>query len=193
MIFEEIQTQLKEKILEYKLDGYMLYLKVNQVDAKEILLYLKEQKFNILTDLSAVDYPSNALRFELIYNLLNIYSNKRIILKFDIKDDQAVESIADIFSAAIWYEREVWDMFGIHFSNSPDLRRILTDYEFEGHPLRKDFPLTGYKEVRYDEEQKKVIYEPVVLQQEYRDFDFLSPWESAKYVIPGDEKAKEEK
>lgn len=193
MIFEEIQTQLKEKILEYKLDGYMLYLKVNQADAKEILLYLKEHKFNILTDLSAVDYPNNALRFELIYNLLNIYSNKRIILKFDIKDGQAVESVADIFSAAIWYEREVWDMFGIHFSDSPDLRRILTDYEFEGHPLRKDFPLTGYKEVRYDEEQKKVIYEPVVLQQEYRDFDFLSPWESAKYVIPGDEKAKEEK
>lgn len=193
MIFEEIQTQLKEKLLEYKLDGYMLYLKVNQADSKEILLYLKEQKFNILTDLSAVDYPNNALRFEMIYNLLNIYSNKRIILKFSIKDGQDVESVADIFSAAIWYEREVWDMFGIHFSDSPDLRRILTDYEFEGHPLRKDFPLTGYKEVRYDEEQKKVIYEPVVLQQEYRDFDFLSPWESAKYVIPGDEKAKEEK
>ena len=174
-------------------NGYVISIKTDKQNLKQLLTYLKEDEqltFNILTDLSAVDYPERIERFEVIYNLLSIYNNARIILKISVADKQEVESIADIFSASVWYEREVWDMFGISFSNSPDLRRILTDYGFEGHPLRKEFPVTGFKEVRYDEETKKVIYEPVNLPQDFRNFDFISPWEGPNYVLPGDEKAE---
>jgi NADH-quinone oxidoreductase subunit C len=188
-MLEKITKALKDKQITLTDDGYMLTLLTCQQDASAILTYLKQEKFNLLSDLSAVDYPDRQQRFELIYNLLNIYDNKRIIVKFSVEDQAQVESIADLFSAAIWYEREVWDMFGIYFVNNPDLRRILTDYGFEGHPLRKDFPLTGFKEVRYDESQQKVIYEPVKLMQDFRNFDFLSPWEGPDYVLPGDEKA----
>ena len=188
-MLEKISKDLKGKEITFSEDSYMITMLIAQKDLKEILSYLKEQQFNLLTDLSAVDYPENNKRFEMIYNLLNIYDNKRIILKFSVEDNKPVESVADLFSAAVWYEREIWDMFGIHFNNSPDLRRILTDYDFEGHPLRKDFPLTGFKEVRYDEAQQKVIYEPVTLTQDFRNFDFMSPWEGAKYILPGDEKA----
>jgi NADH-quinone oxidoreductase subunit C len=160
---------------------YIITLVVASENAKEIINYLKELKFNILADLTAVDYPEKTERFELIYNLLNIFDNQRIILKFSVKDKVDVETVTDLFNAAAWYEREVWDMFGINFTNNKDMRRILTDYGFEGHPLRKDFPLTGYKEVRYDDKQKKVIYEPVKLQQDFREFDFTSPWEGPKY------------
>lgn len=189
-MLEKFTKDLKDKEISLAEDAYMITMLIKQKDLKCILTYLKEQDFNLLTDLSAVDYPETLERFEMIYNLLNIYDNKRIIVKFSVADKKPVESIADLFSAAIWYEREIWDMFGIHFNNSPDLRRILTDYDFEGHPLRKDFPLTGFKEVRYDEKQQKVIYEPVTLQQDFRNFDFMSPWEGAKYIIPGDEKAE---
>ena len=189
-MLEKLTKDLEGKEITLNEDGYMMTMVIKQKDLKKILKYLKEQQFNLLTDLSAVDYPDRPKRFEMIYNLLNIYDNKRIIVKFSLADKIAVESIADLFSAAIWYEREVWDMFGIHFNNSPDLRRILTDYEFEGHPLRKDFPLTGFKEVRYDEKQQKVIYEPVTLMQDFRNFDFMSPWEGAKYILPGDEKTE---
>jgi len=171
-------------------DGYMITLSTNQTDAKEIISYLKKQQFNILTDLSAIDYPDRPKRFEIIYNLLNIYDNKRIIVKFSVADGKDVATITDLFNAAIWYEREVWDMFGVYFVDNPDLRRILTDYGFEGHPLRKDFPLTGFKEVHYDENQQKVIYAPVKLAQDFRNFDFLSPWEGPNYPLPGDEKAE---
>jgi NADH-quinone oxidoreductase subunit C len=163
---------------------------------KLILSMLKEdERFlcTVLTDLFAVDYPDRVKRFEVLYNLLSLRHNFRIILQVGIADKEIIDSITSIFSCAVWYEREVWDMYGIKFHNNPDLRRILTDYDFEGHPLRKDFPLTGFKEVRYDIEKKKVIYEPVNLTQEFRNFDFLSPWEGTKYVLPGDEKAKEQK
>ena len=192
-MLDKLKQDFGDKIVNSTEYDYTISLQVDQASVREFLIYLKEKKYNLLTDLSAVDYPENKERFEIIYNLLNIYDNQRIIIKFAVADQKPVETIADLYSAAIWYEREVWDMFGIHFNNNPDLRRILTDYEFEGHPLRKDFPLTGFKEVRYDEIKKSVIYEPVTLQQEFRNFDFMSPWESAKYVLPGDEKAKENK
>ncbi len=189
-MLDKITKALKDKLFTISEDGYLLSLTARQKDIRDIIDYLKKIKFDLLTDLSAVDYPDRPQRFEIIYNLLNIYDNKRIIVKFSIADKQEIDSIADLFSAAIWYEREVWDMFGIYFIDNPDLRRILTDYGFEGHPLRKDFPLTGYKEVRYDESQQKVIYEPVSLPQDFRSFDFLSPWEGPNYVLPGDEKAE---
>lgn len=188
-MLEKISKDLEKKQITLTEDDYMIFMSINQEDAIEIISYLKEQNFNLLTDLSAVDYPDKEKRFEIIYNLLNIYENKRIIVKFSIDDQVKVESITHLFNAAIWYEREVWDMFGISFINNPDLRRILTDYGFEGHPLRKDFPLTGFKEIRYDESQQKVIYEPVKLMQDFRSFDFLSPWEGSDYILPGDEKA----
>jgi NADH-quinone oxidoreductase subunit C len=192
-MLEELIDSLKDKIHEQKMDGYTLTICVKQCDFRSVLLCLKEANYNLLSDLSAVDYPDREQRFEIIYNLLNIFDNKRIIVKFSVDLDQEVESIADIFKAATWYEREVWDMFGIYFVNNPDLRRILTDYGFEGHPLRKDFPLTGFKEIIYDEEQQKVIYKPVILDQDFRNFDFISPWEGTTYSLPGDEKAEKKR
>lgn len=189
-MLDKISKDLDTKYISLSEDAYMINMLCAYENAKAIVLYLKEHKFNILTDLSAIDYPERENRFEIIYNLLNIYDNKRVIVKFSVKDKQEVETIADLFNAAIWYEREVWDMFGIYFTNNPDLRRILTDYGFEGHPLRKDFPLTGFKEVHYDETLKKVVYAPVSLSQEFRNFDFASPWEGPTYVLPGDEKAE---
>lgn len=185
-----ITKEFEGKISSIKEDGYNITIICEKIHFIEILKRLKENKFNILTDLSAIDFPEREQRFELVYNLLNIFDNKRIIIKFSIKDGEKVESISSIFKAATWYEREVWDMFGIHFNNCPDMRRILTDYGFEGHPLRKDFPLTGFKEVHYSEEQKQVVYAPVELPQDYRSFDFLSPWEGPNYVLPGDEKCE---
>ena len=189
-MLNEITKALKNKLFTISEDGYLLTLIAKQKDIRDIIISLKNIKFDLLTDLSAIDYPDRPQRFEIIYNLLNIYDNKRIIIKFSVRDKQEIDSIADLFSAAIWYEREVWDMFGIYFVNNPDLRRILTDYGFEGNPLRKDFPLTGFKEVRYDESKQKVVYEPVSLPQDFRTFNFLSPWEGPNYVLPGDEKAE---
>ncbi len=146
--------------------------------------------FKKLVDITAVDYPDRPARFEVVYNLLSVKWNQRVRVKVSVEEDASVPSVTGLFAAAGWLEREVWDMYGIFFAGNPDLRRILTDYGFEGHPLRKDFPLTGYVELRYDEEQKRVVYEPVELRQEFRNFDFLSPWEGPeKYVLPGDEKA----
>lgn len=189
-MFNEIILTLKDKIKSTKEDGYFLFFSIDKQDIKEIITYLKTKEFNILSDVFAVDYPDKESRFELGYNLLNIFSNQRIIVKTQLNPNEEIESITDIFSAANWYEREAWDMFGIKFKNHPDLRRILTDYEFEGHPLRKDFPLTGYVELHYDEEQGKVVYAPVKLAQNYRSFDFLSPWEGQEYNLSGDEKNK---
>jgi NADH-quinone oxidoreductase subunit C len=129
------------------------------------------------------------MRFEVVYNLLSLNRNLRVRLKLETDEEQPVPSSVGVFSAAGWWEREAWDLYGIYFSNHPDLRRILTDYGFDGHPLRKDFPLTGYVELRYDEDQKRVVYEPVKLKQEFRSFDFLSPWEGMDHILPGDEKA----
>ena len=145
--------------------------------------------FKILIDITAVDFPERGERFEIVYNLLSLSHNQRIRVTVSTDESTPVPSMVPLFSAAGWFEREVWDMFGVFFTDHPDLRRMLTDYGFEGHPLRKDFPLTGYVEVRFDEEQKRVVYEPVTLTQDFRNFDFMSPWEGAEYILPGDEKA----
>ena len=153
----------------------------------------RSARFSTLVDITAVDYPEREKRFDVVYHFLSMYSNLRIRIKAGIREDEVVPTITEIHPSANWFEREVFDMYGIMFSGHPDLRRILTDYGFRGHPLRKDFPTTGYVEVRYDEVEKRVIYEPVSLVQEYRQFDFMSPWEGAEYILPGDAKAEEAK
>ena len=160
----------------------------------EVLTNLRDDDlaFTQLTDLTAVDYPNRPYRFEMVYQLISITQNQRLRLLVAVEEGAVVPSVISIFNAANWAEREVWDMFGIFFSGHPDLRRLLTDYGFEGHPLRKDFPLTGYVEVRYDDTQRRVVYEPVHLVQEYRDFDFLSPWEGVQKDIAIDDEVAEE-
>ena len=147
-------------------------------------------RFSTLVDITAVDYPGRAKRFDVVYHLLSMYQNHRIRLRVAVREKDMVPSLTEVHPSANWFEREIFDMFGILFSGHPDLRRILTDYGFRGYPLRKDFPTTGYTEVRYDEAQKRVVYEPVKLVQEYRQFDFMSPWEGAEYILPGDDKAE---
>ena len=162
----------------------------------KVLKKLKEDqdlKYDQLIDITAIDYPSREERFEVIYILLSMTHNKRSIVKTSLKDRENIESVTSIFKSADWYERECYDLFGIRFLNHPDLRRIMTDYNFEGHPLRKDFPLTGHTEVRYDDLEKKVVYEPVKLTQEYRNFDYMSPWEGLDNSLIGDHKSEEEK
>ena len=145
-----------------------------------------------LATICGVDFPDRERRFEVVYNLLSLRHNKRVRVKVALGENETVPSVSSVFSSAGWFEREVWDLYGVWIADHPDLRRILTDYGFEGHPLRKDFPLTGFVEVRYDDEQKRVVYDKVRLAQEFRTFDFLSPWEGTDYVLPGDEKAKGE-
>jgi NADH-quinone oxidoreductase subunit C len=160
----------------------------------ELLTWLRDDSdcmFKQLIDVTAVDYPERESRFDVIYNLLSLRHNIRIRVKLTVAEEAVVPSCVGIHNAALWLEREVWDMYGIYFSNHPDLRRILTDYGFEGHPQRRDFPLTGHVEMRYDEDEKRVIYEPVKLTQAFRSFDYLSPWEGSQDVLPGDEKAQE--
>jgi len=163
------------------------------VDFVEFLKSDRSCRFSSLVDITAVDYPTRDKRFDVVYHFLSMYQNHRIRLRVSVREDDMVASICEVHPSANWFEREVFDMFGILFSGHPDLRRILTDYGFRGHPLRKDFPTTGYTEVRYDEEQKRVVYEPVNLVQEYRQFDFMSPWEGAEYILPGDEKNEQAK
>jgi NADH-quinone oxidoreductase subunit C len=169
-----------------------LTLVVNLANLVDLVEFLRDDpacRFSSLVDITAIDHPERAQRFDVVYHFLSMYQNHRIRLKVAIREEEMVPSIHELHPSANWFEREVFDMFGILFSGHPDLRRILTDYGFQGHPLRKDFPLTGFVEVRYSEEQKRVVYEPVRLQQEFRNFDFLSPWEGAEYNLPGDEKA----
>ncbi len=157
-----------------------------------LLKFLRDDKDFLckqLIDVAGVDYPEREERFEIVYQLLSLNHNMRVRVKVTTDEDNEVPSASGIFSVATWFEREIWDLYGVIFKGNPDLRRILTDYGFEGHPLRKDFPLTGYVEVRYDQEKKRVLYEPVKLEQEFRSFDFLSPWEGTEYILPGDEKA----
>ena len=157
-----------------------------------VLEFLRDDwncRFGVLVDICGVDYPEREQRFEVVYNLLSLTRNRRVRVKLAVGENAPVPSVVGVFSSAGWYERETWDLFGVPFADHPDLRRILTDYGFEGHPMRKDFPLTGYVEVRYDEEQKRVVYEPVKLTQEFRTFDFLSPWEGIVRPSPDDEKA----
>ena len=158
-----------------------------------VLKFLRDDtlcRFIQLIDICGADYPVRAKRFDVVYHLLSMHNNARIRVKVEAGEDDSVPSVRDVYPCADWFEREAFDMYGILFTGHTDLRRILTDYGFEGHPLRKDFPLTGHVEVRYDDQQKRVVYEPVKLVQEFRNFDYLSPWEGAQYVLPGDEKAK---
>ena len=160
----------------------------------KVLTFLRDDvncQFKLLMELCGVDYPERENRFDVVYCLLSLTQNHRVRIKITASENTLVPSATSVFSSAGWWEREAWDLFGIYFSGHPDLRRILSDYGFEGHPLRKDFPLTGYVEVRYDDEQKRVVYEPVKLTQEFRNFDFLSPWEGVQQMLPGDEKARD--
>ena len=165
----------------------------NIVGLIEFLKLDRSCRFSSLVDITAVDYPGREKRFEVVYHLLSMYENHRVRLRMSVREEDFVASIIEVHPSANWFEREIFDMFGILFTGHPDLRRLLTDYGFRGHPLRKDFPTTGYTELRYDEAEKRVVYEPVSLVQEYRQFDFMSPWEGAKYVLPGDEKTDEAK
>jgi len=171
-----------------------LVIRIERQDIVKVFTFLRDDvncHFQQLMDITAVDYPERAERFDVVYNLLSLQHNQRIRVKLSTDEDSPVPSVVGIYTVANWFEREVWDLFGVFFSDHPDLRRILTDYGFEGHPMRKDFPLTGYVEMRYDDEQKRVVYEPVRLSQDFRSFDFLSPWEGITNVmLPGDEKAE---
>jgi len=161
------------------------------VDFVDFLKVDSTCRFSSLVDITAVDYTGRVKRFDVVYHFLSMYQNHRIRLRISIREEEMVPSINEVHPSAYWFEREVFDMYGVLFSGHPDLRRILTDYGFRGYPLRKDFPTTGYTEVRYDEMEKRVVYEPVSLVQEYRQFDFMSPWEGAEYILPGDEKETE--
>ena len=168
-----------------------LTVTITNAELVEFVEFLKTNsacQFTTLVDITAVDYPGREKRFEVVYHFLSMTQNHRIRMKVHIEEDEMVETIVPCHPSANWFEREVYDMYGIAFANHPDLRRLLTDYGFRGHPLRKDFPTTGYVEMRYDEAQKRCIYEPVTLTQEYRQFDFMAPWEGAEYILPGDEK-----
>jgi NADH-quinone oxidoreductase subunit C len=170
-----------------------LTITVNASDIVKVIKFLRDDercRFVSIIDVTAVDWPGRERRFDVVYHLLSPYRNQRIRVKAEVAEDETVQSIIGVFPGADWFERETYDLYGIPFVGHPDMRRLLTDYGFEGHPLRKDFPLTGFVEVRYDDEQKRVVYDKVRLAQEFRNFDFLSPWEGTDYVLPGDEKAE---
>ena len=182
---KKINSELTTKIKHSEIKHGQIYILINCEDLLDVILLLKTNKnikFKQLIDITAVDYPENQKRFKIVYLLLSHELNQRIILNYYIDENQQIPSLTKIFPSANWMEREIFDMYGIKFTDHPDLRRILTDYGFEGYPLRKDFPLTGHTEVRYSEDKKKVVYEPVKLEQNYRSFDFESPWEGTKYI-----------
>jgi len=182
---KKINSELTTKIKESKILYGQLYIKIDSEDLLDTVLLLKTSKntkFRQLIDITAADYPENQKRFNMIYLFLSHEFNQRIILSYFINENEKIFSLTKIFPSANWMEREIYDMYGIKFSDHPDLRKILTDYGFQGYPLRKDFPLTGHEEVRYSEDKKKVIYEPVKLEQNYRNFDYESPWEGTKYI-----------
>ncbi len=192
---EYVSAQLGDKVLARDESRGELSLTVHRDNIVEVLKFLREDvntQFKLVMDICGVDYPESEERFCVVYNLLSLPHNLRLRIKVWTSEAVPVPSVTSVYSAANWWEREAWDLYGIYFTNHPDFRRILTDYGFEGHPLRKDFPLTGYVELRYDDEQKRVVYEPVKLTQDFRSFDFLSPWEGMPPVLPGDEKAEGE-
>jgi NADH-quinone oxidoreductase subunit C len=189
---EHLAAALPGAVQGHEIHHSELSVRIAREAILDVLVHLRNApqcRFTVLCDICGVDHPDRPMRFEVVYNLLSMTQNLRIRLKVETDEEQPVPSATGVFSAAGWWEREAWDLYGIYFSDHPDLRRILTDYGFDGHPLRKDFPLTGYVELRYDEDQKRVVYEPVKLKQEFRSFDFLSPWEGMDRVLPGDEKA----
>lgn len=190
---DHIAAALPKEVITHEVKTGELIVRVRRESIVKVLTFLRDEancQFKLLVDLCGVDYPERKNRFDVVYNLLSLTQNVRVRIKVETDEATPVPSVTNVFSAANWYERETWDLYGIAFSDHPDLRRIMTDYGFEGHPLRKDFPLTGYVEVRYDDEQKRVVYEPVKLTQEFRNFDFLSPWEGVDTRLPGDEKAE---
>jgi len=192
---ELIGAALPDEVTSTEVAHGELMVHARRNDIVKVLTFLRDDincRFKLLVDVCGVDYPEAPERFEVVYNLLSLPHNLRVRVKVRAAEGEAVPSVAEVFSTANWFEREAWDLYGIYFSDHPDLRRIMTDYGFEGHPLRKDFPLTGYVEVRYDDEQKRVVYEPVRLTQDFRSFDFLSPWEGLPNKLVGDEKAEDE-
>lgn len=194
---EYIEASMQAQILKKEMHQDELCFTVRREGLRRFLTFLLNDAncdFRQLVDICGVDYPADDERFEVVYQLLSLKHNFRVAVKVRTDEATPIDSVTSIFSCANWYEREVWDMYGIYFNEHPDLRRILTDYGFEGHPLRKDFPLTGFVEMRYDETQKRVVYEPVQLAQDYRNFDFISPWEGMTTMqLPGDEKAAKPK
>ncbi len=190
---DHIKTQLADAVNAASIENGELTIEARRAEITTVISFLRDDpicKFSSLIDICGVDYPSRERRFDVVYHMLSMAHNTRIRIKVSTDETVPVHSVTSLFPNANWYEREAFDMYGILFDEHPDLRRILTDYGFEGYPLRKDFPLSGFVEVRYDEERKSVVYEPVNLPQEYRSFDFMSPWEGAKYILPGDEKGQ---
>lgn len=190
---EHVVSELQELGVECAMSNDELTLLTSADKIIDVLRFLRDDpscRFVCFIDICGVDYPAREKRFDVVYHLLSPYQNLRVRVKVQTDEDTPVPSAVEVFPAANWFEREAFDLYGILFSGHPDLRRILTDYGFAGHPLRKDFPMTGHVEVRYDDEKKKVVYEPVKLVQEFRNFDYLSPWEGTDYELPGDEKAK---
>ena len=182
---KKINSELTTKINKTEVKHNQIYIEINKDDLIDVTLFIKsnkDMKFRQLIDITVVDYPEQVKRFKIVYLFLSHEFNQRIILSYLINENEVISSLTSVFPAANWMEREVFDMYGVNFKDHPDLRRILTDYGFDGHPLRKDFPLTGHSEVRYSEEQKKVVSEPVKLEQNYRNFDYESPWEGTKYI-----------
>jgi NADH-quinone oxidoreductase subunit C len=190
---DHIAASLGAAVLGYEVAFGDLTVRVARDSIVDVAKFLRDDpkcRFIGFLDVCGADYPAREFRFDVVYHFLSPHLNQRIRVKLEADDQTPVPSICDVFVGANWFEREVYDLYGVLFSGHPDLRRILTDYGFDGHPLRKDFPLTGFVEVRYDEERRRVVYEPVALAQEFRSFDYLSPWEGTDYVLPGDEKAK---
>jgi NADH-quinone oxidoreductase subunit C len=190
---EHLQSSLDDASVAARVAFGELTIDVDAAKIVPVLKFLRDDplcRFIQLIDITCVVHPARAKRFDVVYHLLSLHNNQRIRVKCAIGEEETISTVVEVHPCADWFEREAFDMYGVVFTGHPDMRRILTDYGFEGYPLRKDFPLTGYVEVRYDDQQKRVVYEPVSLVQEFRNFDYLSPWEGAKYVLPGDEKAK---
>jgi NADH-quinone oxidoreductase subunit C len=187
---ESIESALGDAVTGVTLVRGELTIDVNAADILKVMAHLRDAAdFKILVDICGVDWPQRGKRFDVVYHLLSLTGNVRIRVKAQVGEGESISSVNAVYPAAGWFERETFDMYGVPFTDHPDMRRILTDYGFSGYPLRKDFPLTGYVELRYDDELKRVVYQPVQLVQEFRDFDFMSPWEGAPYILPGDEKA----
>jgi len=187
---ENVKSALGDALVADEMARGELTIEVRAPEILRVMLHLRDQaEFSILVDICGVDWPEREKRFDVVYHLLSLTNNARVRVKTKVGEGEGIASVTGIWPAAGWFERETFDMYGIGFADHPDLRRILTDYGFSGYPLRKDFPLTGYVELRYDDELKRVVYQPVQLVQEFRDFDFMSPWEGAPHILPGDEKA----
>ena len=187
---ESIKSALGGAVVESVMARGELTIEVPAAEILRVMLHLRDQaEFKILVDICGVDWPQREKRFDVVYHLLSLTRNARIRVKAKVGEGEGLPSVIGVYPAAGWFEREAFDMYGVAFADHPDMRRILTDYGFSGYPLRKDFPLTGYVELRYDDELKRVVYQPVQLVQEFRDFDFMSPWEGAPHILPGDEKA----